>query len=199
MEPTNTLILENSVRKAFDSGYAHAAASLSMMTQEKIQGNSFLSGTRDMDEAEFLSVRRNGPCVLLTTEIFGDITGKSYLFLSQADVAAFTAKIYGPSAMNDALREEYLKEVDNILSAAVITKLSNELGLKLFGDIPILAGNTGCNANEIIRDDFSEIAESIYINAATFAFEGHPNVTPCFIWVIDSSIVSSGKIKSSAA
>jgi chemotaxis protein CheY-P-specific phosphatase CheC len=189
---------ELSIRKAFDAGYANAAASLSMMTNDVIHGNCSKYGIHRLQDEDFVSPPRTGPKLLFTTEIFGDITGKSYLFLSNADIEALTANIYGSGAPNQSLREEYLKEMDNILSASVITRLANELSIRIFGDIPVLAGETGGNLNNIIRDDFSEVAETVYINAGYFSVEKYPDIRPFFVWVIDSSIISADNVQTLA-
>jgi CheY-specific phosphatase CheX len=182
---------ETHLRNAFESGYSNAALSFSKLIADKISSTSFQNGIHKLAEnsgAELTSFNRPGANLLLTTEVFGDVTGKSYLLLSEQDVDTLTKNIYGNGNRLDSLKDEYLKELDNILSASVITKLSDELGLKMYGDIPMLVGRTGGNINTIIIDDFAEHSDEVYVNAAFFTFENHPAINPFFAWVIDGNI-----------
>ncbi|NOS93481.1 MAG: hypothetical protein HOP30_16290 [Cyclobacteriaceae bacterium] len=184
------------LNRSFDAGYANAASSLARMTAQQIGFNQIHARFHRVGEAQvedpiFLNQGR----LLLTTEIFGDITGKSYLFLSDKEVELLTAGIPVSKDSSINLKEEFLKEVDNILSASVITKLSNELKAKMYGDIPLLQGKTLAKIEDTIEDDFSEQTETIYINVISFSVTGHPEIKPVFVWVLDSSVFESIKTK----
>lgn len=183
--------------KSFDAGYANAASALARMIGHQIGFTQIHAGFHSVSEAQLNdTIFLNQGCLLLTTEIFGDITGKSYLFLSDKEVELLTAGI--PVGKNPSinLKEEFLKEVDNILSASVITKLSNELKVKMYGDIPLLQGKTLAKIEDTIEDDFSEQTENIYVNMISFSVTGHPEIKPVFVWVLDSSVFESIKTKS---
>lgn len=176
------------LNNSFDAGYANATTALARMTGLQIGFNKFHAGFHRVGEARvddptFL----NQGSLLLTTEIFGDITGKSYLFLSDKEMDLLTVGIPVGKDASINLKEEFLKELDNILSASVITKLSNELKVKMYGNIPLLQGKTLAKIEDTIEDDFSEQTEAIYINAISFFIEGHPEMKPGFVWVLDSS------------
>lgn len=180
------------LEQAFNSGFANAAASLSKMTKENMAGKCVRSGTYIPGEDWHELLPRHSQSFVITTDIFGDVTGKSYLFLSPRDVDTLTSQIRDTGSHHEQFREEYLKELDNILSASVITKLSNELGIRLFGDVPIFAGYTSCSCEEIIRDDFVETPNCVYINAGSFVCEGNPELNPLFVWVIDGGLPLPG-------
>ncbi|MBI3218744.1 MAG: hypothetical protein HYZ44_04475 [Bacteroidetes bacterium] len=183
--------------KSFDAGYANAASALARMTAQQIGFNQIHAGFHHVGEAQVDGpILVNQGSLLLTTEIFGDITGKSYLFLSDKEVELLTAGIPVGKDASINLKEEFLKEVDNILSASVITKLSNELKAKMYGDIPLLQGKTLAKIEDTIEDDFSEQTETIYINAISFSIEGHSEMKPAFVWVLDSSVFESIKTTS---
>ena len=186
----NKKVFEDHLKKAFQSGYANAATSLSKMTKDKINIDNFHHAVQKLDES-CIDVPnlfyRTGENILVTTEVFGEVTGKSYLFLSQNDFDLLTKDLY---SHKDQIKEEYIKELDNILSAAVITKLSNELKMKMYGDIPLLIGRVSSSIENLVIDDFNEELEEVYINSVTFSFDDHPNIHPLFIWVIDSNILN---------
>jgi chemotaxis protein CheY-P-specific phosphatase CheC len=181
---------EASLKSAFESGYSNAVSSLSKLVRDRIEGNNYHFGFHQFNQGGLPDINRSngiGNITLLTTEIFGEATGKSYLFLSQHDVEVLTHGIYGNTSRIDNIKEEYLKELDNILSASVITKLSNELSIKIYCDIPNLLNRNNGNINSIIEDDFNDQTDEIYINAAFFTFEKYPTATPFFVWVMDSA------------
>lgn len=181
------------LEKAFESGFSNASQSLSLLAKSKVFYNNFHHGSHDFSRPNLGEnyQRYNGkPRMLLTTEVFGDVSGKSYLFFSEKDYELLTQTI-PESALN--LKDEFAKEVDNILSAAVITKLSNELNKKMFGDVPILVGRVSSRLEDIIYDDFGEQTNGVYINSIFFSFESHADITPLFVWVFDKSLIDLSK------
>lgn len=175
---------------AFEYGHMNAISSLSRMTRNKIRYDNFLMDFHVLDSAYPAQVscfNRQGPNLLLTTEVFGDVTGKSYLFISDTEFNLLTSGVPESKGAKMDLKEEFVKELDNILSASVITCLSNELKRKMYGDVPVLVGKVHGKIEDIIYDDFGEQASEIYLNSGHFSFHDHPNLRPLFIWVIDSS------------
>src|SRR5579859_3426449 len=127
MVKANPRTNESFLKHVFESGYANAVLSLSKFIPDKITSTNFHFGFHrfdNTDQSNLPSFNRTGTNLLITTEIFGDITGKSYLFLSEHDVNVFTRGIYGSVNHIESLKDEFLKELDNILSASVITKIS---------------------------------------------------------------------------
>ncbi|MBS1509025.1 MAG: hypothetical protein JSS79_20475 [Bacteroidetes bacterium] len=188
MEKMDTL--ERELREAFESGFSNATASLAKLTGNKIYFNNFHYGTCPLASGYLTNENyqhSKEPSILLTTELFGDWSGKSYLFLSERELDLLTQRIPESRNQSVSLKEEFVKEVDNIISAAVITKLSNELGVKMYGDVPNLIGRTSCNTEDIIADDFCEATDLVYINSIYFSFSDHPSITPLFVWVLDCS------------
>ena len=180
-------ILET-LKNAFESGHTNATLSLSKMTRTEIYYTNFRMGFHTLDP-DYLgkdgTFNREGASLLFTTEVFGDVTGKSYLLISDEEFALLTHGIPDSKDPGINLKEEFAKELDNILSASVITRLSNELKRKMYGDIPILVGKVHGRIEDIIYDDFSEQAKDVYINSGHFSFSERPTLRPLFIWVVD--------------
>lgn len=191
MLTVNKKDIGNVLKSAFESGYSNATNSLSQMTKRKVYFNNFHADFCKIDSINFSEQtlnRGDGTNFLVTTEIFGDVTGKSYLLLSQEEYNMLTASIPKSKDPSVDLAEEFIKEVDNILSASVITRLSNELKLKMYGDIPLAIGKVNGKIEDTIYDDFSDENADIYINSIVFSFEDHPLMHPVFIWVVDSDM-----------
>jgi chemotaxis protein CheY-P-specific phosphatase CheC len=179
--------------EAFESGYLNAAKSLSMMVNDQVyyepcyQANHFVNSFHVANIYPWQE-NNNESYLLLTTEIFGDVFGKSYLILSQHDFDVLTRNINQSKDPNVNFHHEFLKEVDNILSAAVITKLSNKLKMKMYGDIPMWVGAVQNNVAEIISADFQDRVSEVYVNTIMFTFDKAPTVKPLFIWIMDSRV-----------
>jgi chemotaxis protein CheY-P-specific phosphatase CheC len=189
--------LEDKLRGAFEAGYFNASSSLSKMLNLQIgYTNSFCGCYRIAQPSLAEPFWSNKGNLLITTDVFGDLKGKSYLFLSDKEVELLTNGIPIGKDPKVNLKEEFLKEVDNILSASVITKLSNELKLKMYGDVPLLQGKTSAKIEDLFEDDFGEETQAIYFNSMSFSFVNHLEINPTFIWVLNSAVLESINAKS---
>jgi chemotaxis protein CheY-P-specific phosphatase CheC len=180
------------VNLAFDDGYANAAVAFSMFDKTEAKFTSLQIGTYPVEGGGFDMIDRFGksaPCTMVATEVFGDLMGKSYFVLDEAEFDWLTKVV---KAKDDEtlklMRKEFLKELDNIISAAVITKLSNELKLKIYGDVPILYSPMVEKLENLIRADFAE-SQAVYVNAGYFSFPNQPEIKPLFVWVMDRKIL----------
>jgi chemotaxis protein CheY-P-specific phosphatase CheC len=186
--PNNSI--ELLLKSSFESGFINASQSLSQMIKRKGGVINFDMGLVKLG-ANFLEAEEyknfNESYLLLTTEIFGEVSGKNYLFLSGKDVEMFTSSI--PSGSE--LKDEFIKELDNILSAAVITKLANALNKKMYGNVPQLIGNVKCQIADLINDDFCDEIEEAYINSIYFTFEDGSEARPLFVWVLDKKSIDA--------
>lgn len=184
--------VQERMKQAFEAGYSNAAMAFTQMMQDRVEFAGWQSSVLRTDTDIVLDSPlsdTDNVFTLITTEIFGDVLGKSYLLLSEVDMQLLTARIAGVDEKSAILREEFIKEVDNILSAAVISRLSDQLRLTMYGDVPVLNGQVRGNVATLITDDFSERTDQIYINAGAFSFEMHPDVCPSFIWVVEGEIL----------
>ncbi len=184
--------VEDKLRVAFEAGYFNAASSLSKVLNLQIGFTNTFCGYYKLHAPSAIEpFYLNKGNLLITTDIFGDLKGKSYLFLSHKEVELLTTTISVGKDPQVNLKEEFLKEVDNILSASVITKLSNELKFKMYGDIPLLQGMTNAKMEDFFQDDFCEETGAIYISSMSFSFASHPEIKPTFIWALDSTLLDS--------
>lgn len=178
------------VLEAFESGYVNAALSFSKFVNANIgyvrmhHGLHIVEeGMRDMNE-----INRFDANLLVATDVIGEVCGKSYLLLNTREYDQLSEQVYGTEDALKDFKEEFIKELDNVLSASVITKLANALHLNLYGNIPMLVNPFSCNLKKMIYDDFLDEAKSVYVNAIYFTFDEYPELKPCFIWVVDQKI-----------
>ena len=89
----------------------------------------------DNNTEDHIAISKNGSLVLLTTEVIGELHGMSYLIFDASEVDEINNSCLPaglPEDQKAKIQEAVLKELDNILSAAVITELSNKLNVRIF-------------------------------------------------------------------
>lgn len=184
--------IERHLATGFNTGYANAVTSFRKLLNERVSYHSIYSGFLSLDSPSFIestALKRKSPDLLLTTEVFGELTGKSYLLIPETDYATLTKTTPDSDIPQFSFKDEFAKELDNILSAAVITELSNELKLKIYGDVPILVGKVAGDLKDIILSDFSTETNEIFVTAIGFTLEDNPTFNPAFVWVLNSHIL----------
>lgn len=189
-------------QQIIEAGYISAARSFSDVAQQQVSIKT--AGVEIFaSNCEKFSVETSGMVSLLTTEIIGDIQGKSYLLLTEAESKAIfdTCLSSGGSADERQVMEEaIIKELDNIISAAVITEFSNVLQISIYGGVPQLAIGTAEEVQLLVLDDFTDQNhDDIYLFANTrFVFEKNTTLQPRFFWKFHPNLVQSIKTQASA-
>lgn len=134
---------------------------------------------------------------LLATEIIGDFRGTSYFLLS--DKAAFeflknSISQHKSIAHREEFVIEYLKEIDNIISAAVITDLSDKTQAQMYGDIPQLSVINSDEFKKMIPEkisgDVKLQGESIWAHARLSLSDQRDHLAH-FMWHFDSLTFSN--------
>jgi chemotaxis protein CheY-P-specific phosphatase CheC len=176
---------------------ANAADSFSKMANEKVM-------IRDYD-LQILEKTQWNPELLnsndtdwyvLTTDVIGKLTGKSYLLLNQND-AQKIFRIFTPSQAETQsgdlteLQEAVLLELDNIITAAMVTQLSNFLSLATYGDIPNLKYLTRTGTLNYLNSDVKHYDVIINVRARFQSYE--TNMSPTFICFFKSEFLAAIK------
>ena len=185
--------MKNSTKEAFlihvmNSGFERAAGSFSRMINRNVRITSSQSVlVRHDNDMSYIS-EEEGDLYVLTTQIIGDVSGKSFLIFNQ-DESNEIFQTLNPKIHYQELNEAFLMEIDNIISASVISDLSNALDIEVYGDVPNLHKIHSRDLQpymelEVKSDDPSTM---IFANT-TFVFETHERIHPQFIWKLNSKI-----------
>jgi len=171
---------------------AKAADSLSFFTKVKLLVKSTDIEIESIKKINPLSKKEKGKHILMT-RLRGDLPGTCFLILNEIEAqelwkVSLPASMLGDTAANHEAKTGFLKEIDNIITAAVVTQFSNFLKLKLYGDVPEYVQVD----NKVDLDDF--VRESIDDNAAMIHFDtcfatDEINFSPEFIWVLDDKFL----------
>jgi chemotaxis protein CheY-P-specific phosphatase CheC len=190
----------NTAREIVNTGLLKAAESLSFFMKEKISLDDMdLNFNKSSIPADFTS--KNGDNIhLLLTNIIGELKGVCCLIFSEeeADKLRHTALppevTSNPEIMNE-MRDGILLEVDNIISASVITQFSNILKHKIYGGVPAIKKLNREQLNQYVKEKLED--DMFIINFNTHFVSSSINFSPQFLWLFDSSFAESIKVYSS--
>ena len=163
-----------------------SAASLGMMVRKEVVIEDFemFDACDGMDELE------QGQEILVTTEIIGDVNGKSYLMLSEEVGNLVYESVFGPRKPSITM-EVVMKEVDNIVSAAMISVLADSFQVEIFGDVPYFFIANAAKSQDIISDDcinYANEEDKFFIKSKLVCKD--KNIRMLFYWIISGEIMS---------
>jgi chemotaxis protein CheY-P-specific phosphatase CheC len=175
-------------KEIINIGLAKAADSLSFFMHEKILIRSIDFKIVQLKDNQYLNDEDNRKYFVLTTDVIGELKGICYLVFSEEEAN----RIYKMSLPESILNSEegmkemgpaILLEIDNIVSAAVITQFSNLLNFKIYGGVPRLEEKTmQAFKSEIISQTN---AEDYMINFRAEFIASGENFNPQFIWLLN--------------
>jgi chemotaxis protein CheY-P-specific phosphatase CheC len=171
-----------------NAGFDKAAISFSRLVNRPvriIKSQSVL--IRHEDDFSCIS-EEQGDLYVLITQIIGDITGKSFLIFNE-DESQEIFRLMNTSISNVALHEAFLLEIDNIISASVISEISNKLDLDVYGDVPQLSKIHARDLQEfLIGKTMTDEPSSMILTNTTFLLDQKDKIHPQFIWKLSSKI-----------
>lgn len=189
-------------RNIISAGLVKAAESLSFFMNETITLNEF-------DQEESLSVnaieieKKNQSNIhLMITKVIGELNGVCCLIFSEEEADQLRNTALPPEVLNSPemmaeMSDGIMLEVDNIISASVITQFSNLLKVKIYGGVPALRKVDSVELENYLQN---EINNELYLISFKTKFKSsHVSFAPEFIWLFDNTFVESIKKFSATA
>lgn len=178
---------KEAAKALFREGYLKAAASLAALSGKKADITKMeITFSAPGNLLEKLSDKKD--FTVLLTEVIGDARGKSFLVLDPYEVDKLSEMMLSKLKNFDnteEFREIILKELDNVMAAAVITVLANFLNLKIFGDVPHIIKPEE-NTHAWLEKELSKARQLTAIHSAVdFTFEDDIKLQPSFFWILD--------------
>lgn len=176
-------------KKIIDIALKKAAESMQFFTQENvtISGvNVNIKNIQDIDEFS----DKNDNLTVLITEIRGELGGICFFIFTEREVEE-VLKISLPEAIrNDpskmkTMGDAILLEMDNIITASMITQFSNFFQFKTYGDVPSLKKVESSDLSDFIHQ-YSKQEQNVLHFKADFATTGY-NINPDFIWLLNEN------------
>ena len=179
------------VRNLLDTGLAQAAQSFSQIVNREVSVET-LCVAISSPGILYAVEDQSATMALLTTDIVGEVGGRSYLLFSEQACAALQDACL--SATLDArqrtvMGEAILKEIDNIVSAAMITQLSEALELRIFGGVPQSLRLSGVGIKQRLQEDFAQSPDGCLLVDARFLFRDTNQLQARFFWKFPSEFL----------
>lgn len=173
-------------RALIQSGYNNAANSFKTLVNQNVSiSNEKIEFVDDPQVVKKAILKEDNQTILIT-ELIGQLDGESYLVFNPQEKEQICDMCRAMFGNNNAIDDDtILKEVDNIISAAVVTEFSNQLNIRIFGDVPKLS----TDMDDIIEGLIGEGNKYIILTDAHFIFENNVEVTPQFIWKLDEAFL----------
>lgn len=126
---------------------------------------------------------------VLLSELKGDLRGKCYLKVTDDDAKTlFKLSLPTEYLQSESMQGGILMELDNILTASMVTVFSNRLNLKSYAYVPTLMKINDQALITLIEADCKH-EELVFDFYTRFNIE-KTTVTPEFIWVMESNFPS---------
>lgn len=177
-------------KKIITAGLVKAAESLSFFMNETVT----LKETNDSgsDFPLSLSKKADQNIHLLVTKVIGEIKGVCWLIFSEEEAdhlrsAALPAEILNSPEMMAEMSDGIMLEVDNIISASVITQFSNLLKIKIHGGVPNLEKVSYPEMENLVQEQMDK--ERFLINFSTSFESSKANFNPEFVWLFDNTFI----------
>ena len=176
--------------RIFQLGCEDAALTLSKVVHQPISLQEIDVQVSSTHEFDFHFQCPNDCNYLLTTEVIGELKGKSFLCFTQQEVDTLSSVAFPNKAIGEitpSMVSALLLELDNMLSARVITQIANILDIKIFGDVPELYNVEPQEVKPMISEALSsyvaaEQSEWVLMAHVKFLSEGDKSISPCFFW-----------------
>jgi chemotaxis protein CheY-P-specific phosphatase CheC len=174
-----------------------ARSSMEMILQTPINIQKIDFGFREdifesqVEEAEYIYV--------IKTELMGELRGASHLLLPDYEVQRILSNVLPASVMEDEsengkiMRDGFLTELDNMVSAAVISSLSDLLDINFYGHVPDMQIIKREEVDEFIDSESQNYDTIIHFKAIFFSEK--LDIAPHFMWMTEQNLIDKLKSK----
>lgn len=181
-------------KEIVSSGLLKAAESLSFFMKEKISLDDMDYNVNNPATPPNFTSKTGANIHMLLTEIIGDLKGICCLIFNEEEadklrLTALPAEITSNPEMMQEMSDGILLEVDNIISASVITMFSNTLKHKMYGGVPSIKKLDKDSVNQFIQNKLKENMYIISFN--THFISQNIDFSPQFLWLFDNSFMES--------
>lgn len=175
-------------KEIINIGLSKAADSLSFFIHKKVLLQGLNLEVKPIEQLEYPKEGDDIIFHVLTSEIKGDIQGYCYLNFSEDDGSKFLNIALPDGVKNDEdkykeMGKAMLLEVDNIITASVVTQFANLLKVSMHGFVPIYKMLHASQILEYMYTSSKEATSYLHFRAKFMCKE--VNMAPDFIWLLD--------------
>lgn len=188
------------------AGLEHSADAFSRITGKEVKVQSHQIDIFTCEHPLTIDGGSEDQLKVLLTDILGDFGGRSVLIFNneEEEVIYNSCLKYDKIAEEEKtiMEDEILKEIDNMLSAAVVTVFADQLDAMIFGGVPHLKKLTVENTNDLISNDLRNLSsgeESFILGSKTkFLIDDKETFVPRFLWMFSREFLDAVKSKNNA-
>lgn len=123
--------------------------------------------------------------VVLKTEIKGDLSGVCFLMFNKDETErilelALPANVLSDEKKKQEFGDAFLLEIDNIVTASVVTQFSNLLNYKMYGYVPSLQRTNKADLSNVLKNECGD--EESVLSIKTQFITDTLNLEPVFLW-----------------
>jgi len=179
---------ETFIAHMLNKGFENAAHSFSKIVNRNVKISASSLVIRHECDFSFASEGKDEVYVLIT-HLMGDFPGKSYLIITQEEAEEIFKSVFASKdRLDQSLQDALLLEIDNILSASVISAVSNEMNALVYGDVPKLKKMHSDELSEFLNSNEAHENNSIVYSNAIFKFDNREKIHPQFIWNLSARV-----------
>lgn len=183
----------DAAKELINIGLAKAADSMSFFVKGQIMLKGLDFAIKELTTIEKLSQKQGEFIHVLATELKGDMTGSCFLILDDTDVKTLMKEGLSPSVQDDPIKAKamgiaFLTELDNIITAAVVTQFADMLDMKLHGYVPTYHKYKQDELEESLRNKIKLDNYLLYFKVNLIV--SHGALSPEFVWTLDQNFVN---------
>ena len=172
------------VNEVLNDALSHSASIFSKFLSKKVAFS--ISGINESIEPLFHQTDMNLKVVI--SDLKGDLKGRSYLVFNNQDCKSLVETcLPGDLSQNAEMQEAIIMELDNILTAAVVTNLSNTLKINSYAYVPALSETTPKKLIGLIENDHKN--DCFLITVKTSFTVDNVDLSPLFIWALELKLI----------
>lgn len=184
----------STAKEIIAQGLNKAAQSLSFFMKENITLKESDFSVSNEENIEIKNSSNSDNLFVLTTELKGELKGICFLVFNTEEKdeickVALPAEIFNNPDKLKNMQEPLLLEVDNIISASVITQIANQLKQKVYGDVPRLAILNPTDLKEMIIQHMKP--NKYIIGFQTEFVSNKSHFHPEFFWILEPEFIDS--------
>lgn len=178
------------VKKGLDK----AAESLSFFIKDDVKMRPIDIKINKISELNKYTNKEGEQIHFLITDVIGDMKGVCYLIFSKNEAdklrsLALPTEVLNNESLMQEMADAIMLEVDNIISASVITQFANILQVHIYGGVPRLKKFNYTELNDYVKQNSNTELFSINIKAH-FETSLH-DFNPEFIWQFEGTFLDN--------
>jgi hypothetical protein len=183
---TDKQILWDYINNLIQKGLSRSCASLAFFLKEEVELeilNLSPYQTESVNTSDLFSKE-----IVLYSEIIGQLTGISYFKIDKKEADILFRKNFplaDGAIPNKALFDGFLLELDNIITASVVTEFANSLHVNAYGGVPHII-----YSNEFDKPELLDLnAKNAYLVNFTCRYKmKNVEFSPIFTWMMSKNI-----------